>query len=202
MIQLFLRRPRPGQELPACAVGLINLRTRQLIPFPIVSGRPRHASTDLRRSRPTGSPPHLLPRRSPHQQSLASTPRAAAMVDSMSMATLVRRPDSISFQETVPTGCRPLHCFPGGVHQRRLVLVRERRRVLRTTSHHHWSAMSIRNNLLSGPLGFVTAPVGNMFPAIPDEEQKGGNRYRWPPQLGPPGRRRVPTTQCSFNAKA
>jgi len=30
--------------------------------------------------------------------------------------------------------------------------------------------MSIRDNLLAGPLGFGTAPLGNMFRNIPDEE--------------------------------
>src|SRR5215510_3088283 len=30
--------------------------------------------------------------------------------------------------------------------------------------------MSIKDNLLAGPLGFGTAPLGNMFRNIPDEE--------------------------------
>jgi D-threo-aldose 1-dehydrogenase len=30
--------------------------------------------------------------------------------------------------------------------------------------------MSIRDKLLSGPLGFGVAPLGNMFRNIPDEE--------------------------------
>ena len=30
--------------------------------------------------------------------------------------------------------------------------------------------MNIRDNLLAGPLGFGTAPLGNMFRNIPDEE--------------------------------
>lgn len=39
--------------------------------------------------------------------------------------------------------------------------------------------MSVRNNLLNGPLGFGAAPLGNMFRDIPDEEAEATVAAAW-----------------------
>lgn len=39
--------------------------------------------------------------------------------------------------------------------------------------------MSIRSTLLAGPLGFGTAPLGNMFRSIPEEEAEATIDAAW-----------------------